>query len=228
MNYFRCGGGGSKKQPEGCIYNFGPCAFNTGYIPNANTKIIMKAVPSLNVYNNTSGYITMFSSTPNGDGNKYKRFGFESSANNRLPRYWRAGETASGSAPYDETNNNNLIFAPLIFEAYGRTIKWYFPDDEQNFKSLSIPEETGQIEAGITPIALFGKNYAPSAGNCWVADLGQMALYFFDVYENDVLLHHFIPAYNNNQYCLYDTVDGVYIYDLQASGANVRGFVPAT
>lgn len=227
MNYFRCGGG-SKKQSEGFIYNTRPCAFNTGYVPNANTKIIMKALPTYYTMNGTSSYNTMFASTPNGDANKYKRFGFESSANNNIPRYWRAGEGKQGSwAGYPQNADAIILSAPLIFEAYGRTIKWYFPDDELNYKSISISEETGQIDAGTTPIALFGKNYNSGTGYS-ITDYGLMTLYYFDIYENDVLLHHFIPAYNNNQYCLYDTVDGVYIYDTANNGAGVHGFIPAT
>ena len=203
MAWYRCGGG---NKPDEYIYNTGPCAFNTGYVPNANTKIIMKALPTYYNMNGTSTNNTMFGAVPNGDSNKYKRFGFVSSANNNIPTFIRAGELKAGSYAGNPQNADSLIVsAPLIFEAYGRTIKWYFPDDEQNYKSISIPEETGQIEAGITTIALFGKNYAPFAGNFFVTDYGLMTLYYFDIYENDVLLHHFIPAYNNDQYCLYDT-----------------------
>ena len=52
-----------------------------------------------------------------------------------------------------------------------------------------------------------------------------MILFWFEIYENDTLVHRFIPAYNDNQYCLYDEVDQVYIYDVVRSGANIRGFI---
>jgi len=68
MTWFRCGG---SNKPDEYIYNIGPCAFNTGYIPKITTKIIFKAIPTLYAFNSTSSYNTMFGYSPNGDGNKY-------------------------------------------------------------------------------------------------------------------------------------------------------------
>ena len=67
---------------------------------------------------------------------------------------------------------------------------------------------------------VFGLN---AAGSYSYADSSAyMELYSFTIYEGDTIVHNFIPAYNNNQWCLYDEIDETYFYKL-GSGSEFTG-----
>lgn len=218
MNYFRCigGNGGGTKQFEPYIYNIGRCAFNTNYVPKTNTKIKMKAVPS---YASQSSYGYMFSSNPNDHQDTW--FGFE--ARTGRPYFYRCNiNPAVGAWYYNESSNNFLwLYTPQIFEIEGKSARWYREEVPTQINELSLPEVS--LNDCISPIALFAKNFEPYRFGA--TDFGMMSLFYFDVYENDNLIHDFIPAYHNDQFCLYDTVEDVYIYDTYSNGQYVRGFV---
>ena len=217
MAWYRCG---VEPKPESYIYNIGNCAFNTGYVPKANTKIVMKAVP--NIVNICSSWNYLFCANPNGNQTRWFSFATPSGR----PTFMRCTNSAvTGSYYYDQSGTNFIWFnVPQIFEFEGRTARWYREEVPNEVNSLSMPD-TVEIIDGLNTIALFAKNFESNSGGYGITDLGSMLLYYFDIYENDVLLHHFIPAYNNSQYCLYDKISNTYIYDTVNSGANVRGFV---
>lgn len=213
MAWYRCGG---ESKPESYIYNIGKCAFNTGYTPKINTKIKMKAVPS---YASQSSYGYMFSSNPNAHQDTW--FGFESRSGR--PYFYRCNSNpAVGANYYDESSDNFLwLYTPQIFEIEGKIARWYRKEVPEEVNTLELPDVV--LADCISPIALFAKNYAPNSYE--TTDFGAMSLFYFDVYEDDVLLHDFVPAYNNNQYCLKDKISNTYIYDTFNNGASVRGFV---
>lgn len=226
MNWFRCIGGGSSPTPqvaEAYIYNVGQCAFNTGYTPKTTTKVIMKASPVLSnlnsiAYNNPY----FFGTVPNSS----IRFQFlPSSGTNYKPTFGRGDQYVSGSTPWNDSGSDFLwLNQPTIFTLDGNQISWYREVDPSTVNSLSI---TATLVDSITPLCLFACNTNSTAGGYTTTNYGYMILFYFEIYENNVLLHKYIPAYNNSQYCLYDTVDEVYIYDTVNSGNNVRGFIPS-
>jgi len=229
MAWYRCIGGGSSPTPtaEAYIYNVGQCAFNTGYIPKTTTEIRMKAIPTLYSFNSTSGYNTMFGSCPNGDANKYKRIGFNSTYNNNIVTFTRSDVVQSGHSPWSDTGNTDFLWlnVPNIFHISGYRAEWWRVDDTSTINAITVSDTT-TMEDGTTPIALFANNYNTGTGYN-VTNYGNMLLYYFEIYESGVLLHKFIPAYYNSQYCLYDMINQTYIYDTVNSGNNVRGFIPS-
>jgi len=111
---------------------------------------------------------------------------------------------------------------PTIFTIDGLTASWYREVDPSTVNSVTISE--GTLEDGTSSIALFAANYNTGTGFSYT-DYGNMLLYYFDIYEGTTLLHHFVPAYYDSKYCLYDEIDQVYINDVAYSGTYVKGFI---
>ena len=222
MAWIRSNKKSNKSTAESYIYNVGYCAFNSGYVHSANTKIKFKAIieswksgvdwqnafgaANGNYRNNCIIFWTRADAT---------RLGF-SRTNNYVQ-----GDLVDAS---DSSTNANWPFVPCIFTMEGQTISWYRESDPNTIRSLTSP---GTVDGGIAPLAIFNMNASATADGWSVANSGTgfMRLFWFEIYENDTLVHRFIPAYNNNQYCLYDEIGNTYIYDTQANGANMRGFI---
>lgn len=212
---------GSGGNSEDFIYNVHTAAFNTGYTHTADTKIVFKAIladtwsPSnygqafgarnQNSFNNAFGLFHRF----NGQRRFcFYRTGYEIQGD-------VVGTVGSTSSPFP-----NKI---CIYTAEGNNISWYPEDDSTNVHQ--IVATAAIVDAGIAPLAIFCVNNTNQADGWAPADYGEMRLYWFEIYESNVLVHRFIPAYNNEQYCLYDEVDETYIYDQSNSGLYLMGQV---
>lgn len=210
---------------ENYIYNVGTCAFNTGYIHKANTKIRMKAV--IESWKAGADWQNAFGACKNGYGNNalimwsrsdFGKLGFSRTGS------WVQGGTVDAA---ETSTNINWQFVPCIFTAENNTLSWYREEDPLTVRSLTT---AGTVNEGVCSLAIFNCNQVTTEGGWSVLDrgVGYMRLFWFEIYEDNTLLHRFIPAYNNNQWCLYDEIDEIYIYDTQASGANLRGWVGGT
>ena len=221
MTWFRClGDGGTPIHlTESYIYPVGQVGFNTGHIHTANTKVKFKACF------NTGSF------TEWGEFFGARRGGYENNAFCFFPRFRadRYGFCRTGQETVGEllTGNENassypLIFVPCIFEAVNKSITWYAVDNPSDVKQIIC--NNGTVDGGIAPLAIFTFNNATSAGG-WSPDghTPCALLYWFEIYESDVLVHRYVPAYNNSQWCLYDEVDEEYIYDARNNGAYLRG-----
>ena len=218
MAYFRCTGEGGSPAPvvsEPYIYNTNEVYFNTGYTHNENTKIRMKAT-----FNTFWSYAQAFGARSGGFGNN--AMGFFATFNSSRCCYYRTGQEIAGQYYDASTPDTTTMFysQPIIIECEGKDCSWYQANNPSRVSSLTA--SNAQVNAGIAPMALFGGNNATNANGWSPTDPCYMLLYWFEIYENDTLLHRFVPAYNNGQYCLYDEVDQTYIYAV-SNPSRVRG-----
>lgn len=212
---------GSAPATENFIYNFGAAGFNTGHNHTANTKIVFKAMltdmaapaaygqafgaRNQNKNNNAFGLFHRFN---NARRYCFYRTGYEILGDT-------AGTTPTTTAPFSNKN--------CIFTATGTTLSWYDVDDPLTVREISAP--SALVNDGICPLAIFCGNTSSQQDGWSATDYGEMRLYWFEIYESDVLIHRFVPAYNNDQYCLYDEVDDTYIYDVVSNGLYLSGYV---
>ena len=225
MAWYRCGqSGGSQPVPvpaENFIYNIGATAFNTGHIHTANTKVVFKAILADDTAVDT-WYGQAFG-TRNGSFSA-NAFGlFCRFMTNRKYCFYRTGWEAQGD-PVGTAGSSSSPFSKkvCIFTAEGNSVSWYPVDSPSTVHSIGA---SGTIDGGIAPLAIFCTNNSNQANGFSAGDYGMMRLYWFEIYESDVLVHRFIPAYNNNQYCLYDEVEETYIYDVANNGLRLLGVV---
>lgn len=211
---------GVVEQPtESYIYNVGNVGFNTGHKHTANTKVILKAFVDPFI----AGYGQVFGARATNYSNS--AFGFFSTFNASRYCFYRTGQEAQGDLiTASESSTSAPWFDTCIFTAFEKTLSWYRESDPLTVRSITA--SSGTANAGIAPLGIFCCNNSNTADGWQAYDLGiRMRLYWFEIYESDVLVHRFVPAYNNDQYCLYDEVEEVYIYDAINSGNNLRGFV---
>lgn len=213
------GGGGSN---ESYINTVGQAAINTGYVHTADTKIKFKAIFDTASFSSWgeffgarrgdygSNAFCFFSRFNEGDRYGFARTGQEIS-----------GDTISANV---SSTSRPLIFVPCIFEAYGNKIEWYAIENPSEVKSIVCPNAT--VNGGVAPLALFTFNNATTS-NGWSPDghSPRVLLYWLEIYESDVLVHRYVPAYNNSQWCLYDEVSETYLYDIAHNGAYLRGYL---
>lgn len=205
---------------ESYIYNVGQTAFNTGYIHNANTKVVTKVtVPPCSF----GGYANIFGARNGGYGSN--SFGFFTRFNDNKFCGYRTGNEKVSDA-WSTASSTQLAYygMPIVITAEGNNFSWYREDDPNTVQSMTA---TGTVNDGVSPMAIFGGNGSNSATGFNVYDYAVMTLFWFEIYENDTLLHRYIPAYNNNQYCLYDEVEETYLYDVANSGNYIRGVIQA-
>ena len=223
MAWFEVKKGGSSPTPaaENFIYNFGATGFNTGHNHTANTKIVFKAMltdmaaPSnygqafgarnQNRFNSAFGLFHRF--------NGYRRYCF-----------YRTGYEIQG----DLAGTPGSTTAPFsgevcIFTAEGNSLSWYKEGNPSDVHQLSAPSAT--VDGGICPLAIFCGNTSTAQDGWSATDFGEMRLYWFEIYESNVLVHRFVPAYQNGQYCLYDEIEQDYIYDVVSNGLYLSGVV---
>lgn len=218
MAYYRCTGtGGVAPTPviEPFLYNAGEVWFNSGHIHTANTKVKFKVI-----LNTWYGYGQVFGARV--DNFHTGAMGFFGWFDGFRPCYYRTGNEASGTF-YDqaETSTSMWYGQPVIVECTGNSCTWYRPDFPTNIHSVT---SSGTVDGGIAPLAIFGCNVTstPNAFSAWDASR-YMVFYWLEIYESDVLVHRFVPAYNNSQYCLYDEVDQTYIYEVNGNYSRLRG-----
>lgn len=223
MTWFRCLDDGGSPAPapvdEDYIYALGNIGFNTGHIHTANTKIRFKASIDtwIGRYNQVFG---AWAGSYNANAFAfYGRQDFNGYAIVRTGNFVRGDtiEADSSGSPWNQT--------PCIFTAEGNEISWYRYFDTNTVRRIQC---SGTVDGGVAPLAIYGCN-SSSTPNGWqfIDNIIDMRLFWFEIYESDVLVHRFVPAYNNNQYCLYDEVEEDYIYDIVSNGAYVRGYVSA-
>ena len=224
MAWFDCtGGNGSGPAPtptyESYIYNLGNqgIAFNTGHIHTANTKVVFKA--------EIDSWVGQWGQVFGARNGSYRAnaFTFFGRANASKYMFTRSGNESAGATVESDAATSPWNLVPCIFTAEGQSISWYRETDPLTVRTLT---SSGTVDAGIAPLAIFGCNNANTANGWALGDIIYgLKLYWFEIYESGVLVHRFVPAYDNNQYCLYDEVDHVYNYDVVRSGANVRGYI---
>lgn len=224
MAWFECTGGQRTPTPmnESYIYSVGQVGFNTGHVHTVNTKIKFKAVFDTCSF---SDWGEFFGARNGNYWNNAFCF-FTRFQNNSAYAFCRTGQEILGDAmtASDSSTSLPLIMVPCIFEAFGNKIEWHRENDEANIKSITASNST--IDAGIAPLAIYTFNNSTTA-NGWSPD-GHTPfglLYWFEIYESDVLEHRFVPAYHNNQWCLYDEVDETYIYDVRNNGSYLKGYL---
>lgn len=226
MAYYRCNGGngGGGGTPEAYIYNVDRCSFNTGHKHTQNTKIIMKAHFFESWWITSSGYMTPWGARKGGYGNN--SFGFFSRFNDSKFCFFRTGQEVAGHKFNEAESNSDLpcFQTPVILSAEGKTASWVNVD---TLVSKSLTANNGVINDGVAPLGLFCDNNSSAADGWDPVDFCYMKLYYFEIYESGELIHRFVPAFDNNQYCLYDEIEQVYKYDLTNNGSYVRGFIPS-
>ena len=205
---------------EDYIYNVHTASFNTGHNHTANTKVIFKAC----LYDQAapSAYGQAFGAR---NGNKNSNaFGFFHRFNNaRRYCFYRTTSEALGDVVGTASSTSSPFTTTVcIFTATGNTLSWYPENNPSDVHSITA---AGTVDGGIAPLALFCCNNATTANGWNIGDFGAMRLYWFEIYESDVLEHRFVPAYNNDQYCLYDEETQTYFYDQTSSGMYLMGQV---
>ncbi len=220
MAYYRwTGGSGSTPTPtptESYIYNTNWVYFNTGHKHTADTKVRIKGQ-----YNWCSNYMQVFGAR--NDNFRNNAFGFFSSFNSPLPCVYRTGHEGTGSHYSAASSDTTTMFyqEPTILECTGKTASWYKESEPLNIHSITAND--GTIDAGIAPLALFGCNGANITDGWWPIDGAIMKFFWAEIYEGNTLVHRFVPAYNNGQYCLYDEVEQDYIYEASGNYSRLRG-----
>ena len=201
MAYFRCGASQAAKEPY--IYNTHHGTFNTMYIHKANTKIKCKvACP------NSSTYSVVFGAR-NGNYQSHA-FGFFNCFNGWRACLYRTGSETS-SPFFDNTLQQSMIYTrPVIIEATGNTATVTAEDNPSEVLTITA---SGTVDDGVSPLAIFATNNASSSSGYSPVDYGiGILLYWFEIYEDDVLKYRFIPAQDQTEYCLYDEVSGTYLH----------------
>lgn len=209
----------SKADGESYIYNIDRVAFNTGYIHKATTQIVFKAIaePLAGV---NSNYGHCFGAR--NSNFRANALGFFSRNGGNRFAFYRTNHERPGDYLAQDTSSSPIPYVPCVYTVYQKKISW---QAENGSAVRSIEASNSTVDDGVSALALFASNNATSADTFTAADFGFMQLYWFEIYENDVLLHRFVPAYNNNQWCLYDEVEEDYIYDVANNGASVRGWL---
>jgi len=222
MAWYEVKKGGSSPTPtpsyESYIYNVGKVGFNTGYKHKTTTKIKMKAA----IDAISGGWRAIFGYE---QGNwRTNAMGFSIGDSTQLAymtkNAWNQGDTILAG---ESSTSSNWTNVPCIFEAVGNAISWYRESDVTTTRSLTT---TGTIADANGPMGIFIENlseavdgWSPSQNSVY------MRLFWFEIYESDVLVHRFVPAYNDNQWCLYDEIDETYIYDTIDNGSKLRGWL---
>lgn len=213
------GGGSPSPSPvyESYIYALGNIGFNTGHIHTANTKIRFKA--SIDSW--VGGYAQVFGAR-NGSF-RANAFTFFGRGNFDGYTICRSGSEVRGNTVSEDSTGSPWNQTPCIFTAEGTEISWYREFDTNTVRRI---QGSGTIDGGIAPLAIYCCNSTTTPDGWSVGDyIWDMRLFWFEIYESDVLVHRFVPAYNNNQWCLYDEVEEDYIYDVVSNGADVRGWL---
>lgn len=201
-------------QKDPYIYNTGNSAFNLGYTHNSATKLELTcAVAPRNNYETIIG-ARNYSYQANAMVFFSKYDGFR-------PCYCRTGQEATGD--YDSNTSSTSTMW------YGQKVRIIMEGQSCLMENLetgavhSITASSSTVNNGIAPLALFCQNRTSSSDGWDPFDFGYMVFFRLRIWENGGLLHDFVPAYSNSQYCIYDNIDGVYKYETYASGAYMLG-----
>lgn len=200
---------------EPYLYNINNVGFNSGHIHTPYTKVKCKVMT-----NTWYGYGQVFGARV--DTFRTGAMGFFGWFDGYRPCYYRTGSETPGTY-YNQTETLSSMWygQPVIIECTGNSCSWYRPNFPDDVHSITA---TGTVDSGIAPLGIFCCNNS-SFPNEWSShdNAPYLTFYWLEIYENDVLEHRFVPAYNNNQYCLYDEIGETYIYEVYGNYNNLKG-----
>lgn len=218
MGWYRCLDGQVHPADEDYLFNIGYTAFNLGHKHTSNTKLVLKADVECTTW--TENYAQVLGA---------RAGSFRTAALTFFGRfrgfrycYTRTGSESAGE-DYGTQNSTSAPFpySTCIFTMYGNTMSWYKDGNSSDVHSITA---SGTVDSGIAPLGLFCCNCSDTADGWLPQDYSLFKFYWLEIYENNMLVHRFVPAYNNSQFCLYDEVDEVYIY-ATLNPSNVRGYI---
>jgi hypothetical protein len=191
------------------VQSTGTQYFNTNYFPNQNTKIVLKMETMGMISGQTQ--FNAFGTTDDTSGSA-SRFGWWTYYSGTS--YFRYGvQSASRDSKINVTGNfiNTLFTVTLdslkaIIETSSQTVEYNVPATTNFTLGYSLVLGGSKWNNGGT-IGNYQANYK---------------LYSCKIYENDVLIHDWIPAIDklNNVVCLYDKVDEEFLY-----GSGTENFI---
>lgn len=170
--------------------------FNTGYKYKENSRIEIK-------FNLSSGatYPTPFGSREDTSGRNPNQT-FFSTQGQKV--YYAFGNAEVATESVFSSNTDVTVYA----EKSG--LKMYVGN------ALKYLSTNAFSQAGSYDLWLFVANLA---GSPWTSSWAVMTLYYCKIYEDDTLIHYFLPAVDgSNIPCLYDLITNSYFYN-QGSGS---------
>ena len=187
------------------IESDGTQAINTGYYINAKTKI---AIDFQMTEITSQG--RLWGQNGTGCGNMAVVY-FGDDANNFKIGYGNASFSGAFLAA------NNLVRNTIIYD--GPDNKGYLYQNGAQVASCNLT--AAHNGTATFPMSIFGQstNAKGASANGQV----KMKLYSFKVYEDDALVHDYVPAFKGSITGLVDTVTGTFLYDTRASGGLFTG-----
>lgn len=187
--------------------------FNTGYYPNQNTKIIMEmetmgmasGQTQFNAFgttDDTTGSASRFGWWTYFSGTSYFRYGVQSAS--RDSKINVSGDFINTKFTVSLDNSKAII------ETQSQTLEYDVPTTDDFTLRYSLVLGGSKWDNGAT-LGNYGANYK---------------LYSCKIYENDVLIHDWIPVINklNNVVCLYDKINESFLYN-SGTGSMIAGGV---
>ena len=175
------------------IRSNGQQAFNTNYIHKANTKVVMDCEVKQNA---DRDWEALFGGRlGNKDNNAFCFFSRTDKQN--IPCFNRSG---------DEPRGSGFVYGERItLVAYDKTATWYRASAPETVAGRVTT--SGTADDGKTPMFLFDLNTSSTEGGLQEDNSkSNMKLYGFKIYENENLLHDFVPAQKDGVVGLYDKV----------------------
>jgi len=179
----------------------GTQAINTGYFINAKTKIVIdfqltEVAAQVRLFGQDGGvnHAVLYLS-----GGSHLGFGYGETWN---ATFFGAGDLNRHTAVYDAPNRKGYL--------YDNGIKV----GEVNLTASSVAKTSEY------PMAIFADNWKDVEGRSGMSNFAKMRLYSFKVYEDDELLHDYVPATDNGRPGLYDRVEGLFFADYRTEDSS--------
>ena len=170
------------------LENTGPQRIDTGYYPNQNTSIKAK----FKILNSSSSW---FFGTGTGG---YFNNSFLSGTYDNKTRFFFGGFT-SGTNAVNTVNNGDVI----EFNWNKRTLNYLINNIAKN--TIYFEYKTFSAENTLWLLNLNLPGYSNTS---------QVRLYYFQLYDNDILIRDFIPVLDKNGVpCMYDKVERKFYYN---------------
>ena len=198
-------GAGALFAEDSYVQSDGTQSINTGYYINAKTKIEIDFQMT-----EITSQGRLWGQNGTGCGNMAVVY-FGDTANNFKIGYGNANFSGAFLAA------NNLERNTIIYDGPGNKGYLY-----QNGTQVASCDLTAAHNGTATfPMSIFGQS--SNAKGASANGLVKMKLYGFKVYEDDVLVHDYAPAFRGSITGLVDTVTGTFLYDTRASGGALTG-----
>ena len=183
----------------------GTQAINTGYFINAKTKIVVdfqltavEAQARLFGQDGGANHAVLYLS-----GGSDLGFGYGETWN---ATFFGKGDLNRHTAVYDAPHAKGYL--------YDNGVKVGEVD-------LSASSVTKTSEY---PMAIFARNYADAKGMLGMGYNAKMRLYSFKIYEDDDLVHDYVPAVDGGYAGLYDRIEGTFFTDYRTDGSSPKLF----